>query len=196
MSGMIIWVLGIGVSIAAMIVAAALKLQYIHMAIAAVVCVFMALAAISEVRATPEDADQPHLRASTSMRYLGLVWTWGALALITTYASVLKWSMWVPFFVLCFLAGGLFLFVSATLRKDGESGQKDEKIVRVGRGLAMAQLIATGVGLVVLLAKGSFEPTVELGHQFWAANNLFLFGALALGAISWNALLMESKPAH
>lgn len=196
MSAMIIWMLGIGASIAAMIVAAALKLQYVHMAIAAIVCIFMALAAIAEVRATPEGADRPHLRASTTMRYLGMVWTWGALALITTYSFVLKWSDWVPFFVLCLMAGGLFLFVSATLRKDGEAGAGDEKIVRVGRGLAMVQLIATGVALVALLAKGSFNPSSELGYQFWAANNLFLFGALALGAISWNALLMESKSAH
>src|SRR5687768_14219999 len=101
MGSIVGWSLGFGASVAGLVVVAALKLQntdlaYVHMAIAAAVGFCIALAAARELR-QPGVAASPEVLASVGTRHLGLVWTWGALALIVTYVFVLQWREWWHF---------------------------------------------------------------------------------------------------
>ena len=136
MQSMVIWMLGIGISIAAMVVTAALKWHYIHMLVAALVSILVALSAFQETRADAEGrADMGHL-ASTNLRYIGLVWTWGALAIFVTYAfKILEWREWLHFFIGLLVLAGLSLFLSATLRKDSDAKDSDPTMLICRQGL-------------------------------------------------------------
>jgi hypothetical protein len=190
MSAILVWIVSIGVGTAALTVSAALKLHYLHMAVAASVAVFLALAAISEVRAAATGDD----RAQISLRHLGLVWIWTALNLFVTYAFGYTWRPWMPLFSGCFLAGGLCVFVASTLRRAVEDNQPDPQFSRMARLIAIVQLVVTGSAVLSLFLELFVLPSFGLLQQGWAARNLFLFSSLALAAISLNMLQMETAP--
>lgn len=186
------WSLGIGASVAALVVVAALKLQntnlaYVHMAIAAAVGIGIALAARLELRA-PEAAANPELLASTGIRHLGLIWTWGALALIVTYAFVLQWREWWHFSLVFIALAGASLFLAATLRKDAERGTDDDTMLKLARIWLRVHLGAAILTVIGLIVDGKMVRFLVPRHQDWAAQNIFFFGAIALGIISWYAL--------
>ncbi len=186
------WSLGIGASVAALVIVAALKLQntnlaYVHMAIAAAVSIGMTLAAIRELR-RPAAAVNLELPASVGARYLGLIWTWGALALILTYAFVLQWREWWHFSLVFITLAGVCLFLSATLRKDAETGADDDTMVKLARILIRIHFGAAIITVIGLIIDGKMVRFLVPRHQDWAAQNIFFFGAIALGIISWHAL--------
>ena len=199
MSSMIIWMLGIGLSVAALVVTAALKMFYVHMAIAALISILVALVSFSEARSADAGEIPGGSGIEISLRHMGLVWTWGALALLVTYAfDVLSWREWWQFFIAFFVLAGLSLFLSATLRKDAEAGVGDDMLVKVARGFAIFILVAMLITMAGLLLDGKMWRFSTIagnrrGSQDWAANNIFFFGALALAAISWNAIKMTGR---
>ncbi len=201
MSSMIIWMLGIGVSVAALVIAAALKQYYLHMVIAAIVSILVALTAFSETRegTSGKGSDMGHL-ASTNLRHMGLVWAWGALTIFVTYAfGILSWREWLHFFIALLVLAGLSLFLSATLRKDAEAHTDDKTMFTVARGYAIfvfTAMLITMTGLVIdgKLWRFTTEAGQRANSQDWAANNIFFFGALALAAISWNAITVLRAP--
>jgi hypothetical protein len=194
MSAIIIWILAIGLSTAGLTVAAALKLQYLHMVITAAVSVFMALAAIAEMRR----AESNDARAAISLRHLGLVWTWVALNLFVTYAYILMWRPWMSLFIACFLSGGLCLFLASTLQAARDAGAQDQQFARMARLIAIVQLVVTAIALAALALETFLWQSIDTRLQGWAAGSLCLFGALAIAAISLNALRAETEqaPAH
>lgn len=197
--------LGLGASVAALVLTAAMKLQLVHMAVAALVSILVALAAFREGREVTGRREEVALLASSGFRHLGLIWTWGALALVATYTFVLQWREWWQYFIGFFILAGLCLFVSATLRKDADADSDDATMMSVGRILAtimMAVGIAVVVGLLVHDGKSfvlggkvvKFLTTQKVGgSQEWAANNIFLFGSLAVAAVAWNTLSILNK---
>lgn len=198
MVSMVIWMLGIGVSVATLVVMAALQQYYAHMAIAAMISVMVALASFTEVREA-EGGTVADSAIGISLRHMGMVWTWGALALLVTYAfNILSWREWWQFFIGFFVLAGLCLFLSATMRKDSQSGSQDAMLVKLARGFSIFLLVAMLITMVGLLVDGKMwrfltEAGVRRGSQDWAANNIFFFGALALAAISWNAIKLTGR---
>lgn len=194
MSSIVIWMLGIAASVAALVIAAALKQYYLHMLVAAVVSILVALSAFSEARQEAAGKAGAALVASTSLRHMGLVWVWGALAIFATYAfNILTWREWLTFFLGLMVLSGLTLFLSATLRKDAEAGTQDETMFRIARAYAtfvLAAMIITMIGLVIDGKLWRFTTVAgqRANSQDWAANNIFFFGALALAAVAWNTL--------
>jgi hypothetical protein len=193
------WSLGVGASVAALVVVAALKhqntnLAYVHMAIAAAVGLGMALAAVRELRqpATAVSADQ---LASVGARYLGLVWTWGAIALIVTYVFVLQWREWWHFSLVFVALAGACLFLSATLRKDAEGGGDDDTMLKLARIWIRVHFGAAIITVIGLIVDGKMARFLVPRHQDWAAQNIFFFGAIALGLIGWHTL-RAMKTAH
>lgn len=197
MASMIIWMLGIGVSVAALVVTAAQKMFFVHMAVAALISILVALVSFSEAR-TP-DAAAGESGIDISLKHMGLVWSWGALALLVTYATdILSWREWWQFFIAFAVLAGLSLFLSATLRKDAQSGGRDEMLIKVARGFSIFIMVAMLITMAGLLLDGkmwrfSTVAGMRRGSQDWAANNIFFFGALALAAISWNAIKMTGR---
>lgn len=199
MTSMIIWVLGIGVSAAALVITAALKQYYLHMAVSALISILVALASIHETRSAASGPATSGHGIDIAMRHMGLVWCWGAISLLVTYAfGVLSWREWWQFFIAFFVLAGLSLFLSATLRKDDDASMGDPTMVRIARSFSifiLVAMVATMVGLLIDGKMWRFTTIAGLrrGSQDWAANNIFFFGALAQAAISWNAIGLTSS---
>jgi hypothetical protein len=196
---MVIWILGLAAGTAALIVTAAMKLHYVHMLVAAIISIFIALAAYSENRAAVANGASDTELASLNARFMGMVWTWGALALIVTYLFVLSWHEWWEFFVVFMILAGISLFFAAALREDATGRGRDETFMKLARFLTAAQLVGAVVVMAGLLIDGKmwrFKTAAghRIGWEDWAANNIFFFGALAIGAISALALKSTRAP--
>lgn len=196
MASMVIWIIGIGASVAALVIMAALKQYYIHMAVAAIVSLLIALSAFQETRAQQAAAPpaKPEVLASLNLRHMGMIWTWAALAMFCTYAfGVLTWKEWLHFFIALVVLAGLSLFLSASLKRDAEAGTPDDTLLKVARGYAVFMLVAMIITMIGLAVDGKlWRFATEAGQrpnwQDWGANNIFFFGALGLAAVSWNAI--------
>ena len=191
---LVIWIIGIAVSVSALVLTAALKLYYVHMAVAALVSILVALSAFQESRSMTAADRKAGQMASTNLRHMGMVWTWGAVAIFITYAfKILEWREWLHFFIGLLVLAGLTLFLSATLKKDAEAANPDETMFKIARGYSIFVLVAMLVTMAGLLIDGKMWRFLSvagqrLGSQDWAANNIFFFGALALAAVAWNAI--------
>lgn len=191
MSSMIIWMLGLGASIAALIVTAAMKLYYVHMVVAALVSILVALAAFQEGRSVANAPHRQAMLASTGFHYVGFIWSWGALALVATYLFILQWREWWQFTIAFMVLAGLCLFISSALRQDGEAEASDTTMLKIAYGLSIFFMVAGVIVMIGLLVDGKmwrFTTTAgqRPGSQDWAANNIFFFGALAVAAVSWS----------
>ena len=194
MLSIVLWVLGIGASVAALVVTAALKLHdmnmaYLHMAITAAVSIGMALVAMLQLREEAPDSRVGHaIKASAGLRHMGLVWTWAALALFATYAFVLQWREWWHFALAFALLAGVCLWLAVTLRRDARAGSEDDTMLKLARILTIVHLATGLITMLGLVIDGKMVRFMVPRHQDWAAQNIFFFGALALAAISWTAL--------
>ena len=125
---------------------------------------------------------------SVGTRHLGLVWTWGALALIVTYVFVLQWREWWHFSLVFVALAGACLFLSVALRKDAESGTDDDTMLKLARIWLRVHFGAAIITVIGLIIDGKMVRFLVPRHQDWAAQNVFFFGAIALGAISLHTL--------
>lgn len=193
MASMLIWMLGIALGVAIMIISAASGQPLLHMGAAALISLVIAILAVRDNRQLQaEGASDAKVSAATA-RYMGLVWVWGALCLFVTYYFILKWSEWPGFFMAFAIAGALCLFVSNMLNRDAEAGREDATMMKITRNLTIAQLVGMVITVIGLLVDGKMTRYLTPRFTDWAANNIFFFGAIALAAISLNALMSKSS---
>ncbi len=191
---MISWAISIGASTIALVLAAAgkatdIRLGYAHLAIAAAVAIYFALLAIRSNRELSAAGTAPALVASNSAKYMGYVWAWAAINLGVTYGTgVLVWREWLVFTVVSLVIGALCVFFSVTLKKDVEEGRSDDTMLKVGRTLAIIQLVGMVIAMVGLLIDGKMTRFLNPKYTDWAASNIFFFGAMAIAAISGDDL--------
>jgi len=196
---MMFWMLIIAVSLAILAISAGAtagdkQMSYVHMAVTAAVCLSLALMAAREIRAAVIAGEPQSAIAAKSARFMGLVWTWGALALVITYATgILSWKEWWQFFLAFFVAAGFSLFFSALLNKDARTGTQNDTILRVGRILAYVQFFGMLAVMIGLIIDNKMPPNLKArsGWEDWAANHIFCFGALALAVISAYAIRVQ-----
>jgi hypothetical protein len=199
MSAMIIWGIGLGVSTAALVVTAASRMFLAHMAIAALVSVLVALSSFRATRAGAAGLADTGDAMSTALRHMGIIWTWGALSLLVTYAfDILSWREWWQFFMAFFVLAGLSLFLAATVGKDASVSAGDVTLIKVARGFSIFIMVAMVITMAGLLIDGKMwrfttEAGLRRGSQDWAANNVFFFGAMALAAIGWDAMKISGR---
>jgi hypothetical protein len=201
MNGIIAWSIAIGASVSGLALTAAyraadVRFGYAHLAIAAAVCIFFALAGIRASRALLGAGASHAAVAASNARHMGLVWAWGALGLVVTYGTgIQSWKEWLSFFA-AFLGGaGLCLFFANVLARDAAAGRSDDTMMKVANHLSMAQLVGMILVMVGLVVDGKMIRFLEVQRprsQDWAANGIFFFGALALAALSAHAL--RSRP--
>jgi hypothetical protein len=125
---------------------------------------------------------------SATARTMGLIWLWGAAALVLVYTTVMSWREWTHFSAAFAAAGVISLGFSALLAKDAARGKEDETLLRLGRYFAIAQL----VGMIATLIGLAVDPDKEILYAVdndWAGNGIFVFGALALALVSAYALI-------
>jgi hypothetical protein len=189
MSSLLAWMVALTLSILAIIFTAALNSPVAHMMASGLVSTALALTAIREhnqLRAA--GASRSEIGSSTA-RNTGLIWAWGALGLCITYALILEnhFPEWWHFGLGFALAAVASIVFSNMLDRDQASGKVDQSVMSIGRVLVMLQLLGVTAGAIALLWDGKFPRAVSFPD--WAACNIFFFGALAIGAISLNALL-------
>lgn len=199
---MIFWATSITVSVALLVITAAMKsanpsMAYAHMMIAAVVAIVFALVAIRETRQLVEAGGSRPAVAAQTARFMGYVWAWGALGLVISYGSgVVSWHEWLTFFVAFAILAAASLFFSMLLQRDADQGKEDEALLKVGRYLAWAQLFGMIAVVVGLIIDGKMTRFLVPRYGDWAANNIFFFGAIAIGAISAYALKVGKPSAQ
>jgi hypothetical protein len=188
-TSMIVLCLVIAASVAILVVTAAAQMFYLHMAVAAVIALFMALAALRANTKATEAGDSEASVAALNARYMGIVWSWGSLALFITYISVLSWKEWWQFLIAFVLAAAISMFFAILLRREVEQDTEDPALLNLARILAIVQLAGMLAIMVGLLIDGKMQRFVGAKvHSDWAANNVFFFGAMALALISWMAI--------
>lgn len=188
MSSLTAWMIALTLSICAIILTAAVNRPDLHMIAAGVVSIAFALTAIREHNALRAAGASKSEIGSSTARNTGLVWAWGALGILVTYAFIIvnRWPEWWQFFLGFALAAVASIIFSNMLDRDQQAGRVDKSVMKVGRILVMLQLVGVIGGIISMLYEGKFP--IDATQPRWAANNILFFGALAIGAISLNAL--------
>lgn len=154
---------------------------------------FWALIAIRDRRALEAADASPSKIGALTARYMGLVWLWGAISIFVVYVFILSWREWPQFFAGFGIVGLVCLGYAALLERDAAAGRDDPTMLKLGRYMAIAQ----AAGMVVTIAGLAIDPDKEFIWPVdadWAGNIVFLFGALALLAITAHALLNDRQP--
>lgn len=191
--------LSIAISLSLLVLTAGAKagdprMAYAHMFIAAAVCLSFALIAIRDTGRLVDNGASRAAVSASAARHMGFVWAWGALGLLISYGfGVVDWHEWWHFFLAFAVAGGAALFFATLLQRDADAGKTDEAILKVSRYLAYIQLFGMVVVVLGLLIDGKMTRFLVPRHGDWAANNIFFFGAVAIGAISAYAIKV-SRP--
>jgi hypothetical protein len=175
-------------AVAATVAAAASHQPALHMTATGLAALtLVALAAIEHRRLRANGASASFIGQSTA-RWLGFVWAWGALAIVATYLGVWDrtWPEWWQFFLGFAVAAIACFAFSGLLARDAAAGSTDDILIRIGRYLVQLQLVAMIVGIISLFVDEKFPRSVV--HADWAGCNICFFGALAIAAISLDAL--------
>lgn len=184
----IIWSSTLTIGMCSIILAAGSGAPQNYMAVTALISFAIAAIGLREIISLDKaNAPLSAISASTA-RYMGLVYAWGALALFVTYYFILpEWREWKVFFGALTLVAVISLFFASTMSNDVARGKDDPTMLKVGRILTILQFAGTVVAVIGLLIDPDkqFLNTAKLD---WAAQTVFLFGAIALAAISAAAL--------
>ena len=188
MSSLTAWMIALTLSICAIILTAAVNNPTLHMIASGAASVVFALTAIREHNALRAAGAPKSEIGSSTARNIGLVWAWGALGTCVTYAFILqqRWPEWWHFAAGFTIAAVASIIFSNMLDRDRETGAVDQSVMKVGRVLVMMQLIGVVIGIISIFVDHKFPR--DTTHPDWAAYNIFFFGALAIAAISINAL--------
>lgn len=203
MQGMVLWVSGIVASAVALVLTAASKMYYVHMLVAALVCLGFALLALREGRTADGRPGVAGALVASRIWHMGLVWAWGALSLLAMYGTqILTWREWPQFLVALVLLSAVCLLVSQSVARDVAAQRDDGSMLGLARILILTQLVAMPIVMIGLLVDGKmWRFTTAAGQranwQDWGANNVFFFGALAITVLAWNAwTLLRARPAQ
>lgn len=175
--------------------AADVQWAYVHMAVAAATALFVAFVGIRQCRALLDKGASASAVASSNAFYMGIVWAWGALALVATYATgVLIWKEWWQFLIGFAAAAILSFYFSSALKRNAMAGREDETLLSRSRIVAKVQLVAMVITMLGLLIDGKMWRFLVVRYTDWAANDVFFFGAMAIALISGYALKANKHP--
>lgn len=187
-TSMIIWMTILTIGICLLILAAGAGTPIQFMAVTALISFAIAAIGLREIIALDKQGAAVSAVSASTARYMGLVYAWGALALFATYFFILpQWHEWPVFCAAFAIVAAISLFFAATMSKDVERGKDDPTLLKIGRILTIAQFAGTIVAVIGLMIDPDKQFLNPLRRD-WAAQTIFLFGALALAAISATAL--------
>lgn len=188
MSSLTAWMIALTLSICAIILTAAVSDPLLHMAASGVVSLVFAIIAIREQNALVASGAPQSAVGSSTARNMGLVWAWGGLGIFVTYAFILQqhWPEWWQFVLGFAIAAVASIVFSNMLDRDTAAGRVDDSILKVGRALVILQLVGVAIAVISMFVDGKFPRAAS--YPDWAGCNIFFFGAIAIAAISINAL--------
>lgn len=182
------WLATLAIAVALVVFAATTGNADLHLGVAALVAVVLTAFAIRENWALTAGGASDTAIAGSTARNNGLVWAWGALVIIITSLAVIdgKWPEWWQFFLGFGVAAvGSVLFALAMAR-DEANGRKDDAMLKVGRGLVIAQAVGVVAALISMFVDGKFPRDVR--YADWVGCAIFFCGGVAILLISLNAL--------
>ena len=194
MTSVAVWILTLAIGLAGVIVTAGSGGGLLNFAITGAVCLALTGLAIVERRQLAAAGANAQRIAASDARYMGLVWTWGAVSLIAVYNFVLRWPEWWMFFLGFAVAAIAALALAAALERDAGSPASDGTMLKLARILGGVQaigMIATIVGLIV--DRKMTRYLNPLKYPDWVGNNVFFCGAAALLVLSLVALMSNRK---
>jgi hypothetical protein len=186
-------ILALAAAVCATVLAAAAHQPPLHMAVAGVAGLALTFMAIRDRQRLMMAGATTSAVASSTARHLGLVWAWAALAVAATYLLIIetRWPEWWQFFIgFAFAALASFVFANM-LDRDTVAGRGDDTLVKFGRLLVQVQIVGMAAGIISLFVDGKFPRAVN--HADWAGCSIFFFGALAIAAISLDALRSPAR---
>ena len=196
---MIIWTACIIFSVALLAVTAGARaddvnMAYANMAVAALVnLVFVILALRSNAELRARDASRSAI-AADGAKSMSFIWIWGVLGLAVIYGTgILQWKEWWHFLLAFMAAGGLCIYSGMMLQRRAATGQDDEGLLKQGHYATIGQLIGMIAIVAGLLIDGKMMRFFTERYTDWAANNIFFFGAAALGVVSLYIIMTRKK---
>lgn len=185
------WLILLLVAVVAVLAATALGDLTIHLVVAAVTALVLAVFGIADIRRLADGGASDHAVGAASARSMGLVWMWGALLLLLSYALLVPyWREWTHFFAAFAVVGVLCLIFAGALERDASAGSGDQTLLKLGRILTIAQCL----GMLATLVGIAIDPDKSILTKIrpdWPANIVFVFGGAALLAISLYALWQQ-----
>lgn len=198
----VIWIAAIAIASSLLIVTAGLGAVGLNALVAALISFVIAILAVRDnERIISSDADVYAL-ASLNARYMAVTWGWAAVAVAMVYMSAITWPEWWHFCVGFCAAALLCLCFSNLLTSEGASQVSGDRVLRLSRILSIVQLVACVVAIIGMVVDGKvpflnmpslIEGKTRLGEPYWAAHNIFVFGAAALAAISTVSLMSYNR---
>lgn len=184
MISMVIWVISLAGSIAAICLAVAMDAQTSHLGATALVSFGIVAAAVSDHRASDVAGGSEKALAANGARYLGVLWAWSAISANVAYAFLLDWPYWMPVVVCMFLACGVCFFMAWIMDREAASDAPDPLGLNLAELLPMSQLALGGLMLGALIALRR-QPELSMGGaNRWVAFNLIICTAAALLTLS------------
>lgn len=192
MSSIAAWMISLTLGLCAVIITAGANQPLLNLLATGLVSAAFAILAIRENRTLVAEGEAKSVIAGSTARYIGLVWSWAAVAILVIYLVFEKtWPEWWHFFLsFATAAVGCIIFANM-LARDADEGKQDESVMGLGRLLVKVQLIGMSVGVISLFIDGKFPR--ETTHPDWAACNIFFFGGIAIAAICANALASSRR---
>jgi len=181
-----LWIVALVIGTATVFCSAALHNPPLNLALTAIVgLAFAALAAWDRRQLAAAGASEPALSSATA-RSMAFVWLWAASSLLLTYVFVLSWGEWWQYVLAAGAVAALCLFFASMMRRDAESGRRDEAMLNIARYLTIGQLAGMVIAMIGLIVDDKMPR--DPSEPDWAASTIFFFGAASLAAISLNAL--------
>jgi hypothetical protein len=194
MAALVIWMMALTVSTCITILSAAAEMPELHLAVTAIVSLAIAIVAVQMHRQAMASGATRSALASSTSRYIGLIWIWAGSAILATYEFILQWRESWQFVAGCLFVGCVCLGLAMSFDRDDKAGREDETMLMLGRNLNLLQMVGMLMAVIGLIADNKFVllATRPLKSD-WAANNIFFFGALAVALIGAHALISEKK---
>jgi hypothetical protein len=193
MLSMVIWVVALAGSIAAICMTVAMDSHAAHVGATALITIGLVAAAVNDHRAGEMAGDSAFKLAATAARYLGLLWAWSAIATYVVYALLLDWSQWVPTVVAMVVGCVMCLFVALVLDREAASDSPDENAVSMVTWLARSQFAFGAIILGIVAAVQNQPEYVFGGTHKWVAINIALCTAVGLLTLTGYLMLQTNR---
>ena len=196
---MYIWTACIIISVALLAVTAGsragdVNMAYANMAVAALVnLVFVILALRSNSTLRANGASRSAI-AADGARSMSIIWIWGVIGIAVIYGTgILQWKEWWHFLLAFMAVAGLCVYSGLMLQRRADAGQDDESLLKQGHYATIGQLVGMIVIVVGLLVDGKMVRFYTERYTDWAANNIFFFGAAAIGVLCAYLIMNRQK---
>lgn len=190
------WIVILLITVGSVLAATSFGDIRLHIIIAALCGLVFITSSVAEMSRLQSNGASQHALAAASARSMGAVWLWGAIILVTSYTLLIPpWREWLHFFAAFAIVGILCMVFAHALNRDAKTGSGDQTLLKLGRILTILQLVGMAATLIGL-AIDPDKSIILKKRPDWAANIVFVFGGLALLAISMYALWQQKTAAE